>query len=61
MKNTMLNAIERTQKNNEPMNDTSRIIIQTDEDNPKVIAVIAKDDFEVADGYVIRVKPVYTD
>lgn len=41
------------------MKNVSRIIIQTDEENPKVIAVVTNDDFEVADGYAIRQKPVY--
>ena len=39
--------------------NVSRIIIQTDEENPKVITVVTNDDFEVADGYAIRQKPVY--
>ena len=55
----MSKAIRRTQKINKPMKDISRIIVQTDEEDPKVIAIITNDDFEVADGYVIREKPVY--
>ncbi|MGZ7895661.1 hypothetical protein ACXVRT_10040 [Lactobacillus crispatus] len=58
-KKIMSKAIRRTQKVNKPMKDVSRIIIQTDEKNPKIIAVVTNDDFEVADGYVIRQKPVY--
>ncbi|AUI74629.1 hypothetical protein DM469_02640 [Lactobacillus helveticus] len=60
-KKIMSKAIKRTQKVNKPMKDVSRIIIQTDEENPKVIAVVTNDDFEVADGYAIRQKPVYPD
>ena len=55
----MSKAIRRTQKINKPMKDISRIIVQTDEEDPKVIAIITNDDFEVADGYVSREKPVY--
>lgn len=58
-KKIMSKAIKRTQKINKPMKDVSRIIIQTDEENPKVIAVVTNDDFEVADGFAIREKPVY--
>ena len=60
-KKIMSKAIRRTQKVNKPMKNVSRIIIQTDEENPKVIAVVTNDDFEVADGYAIRQKPVYPD
>lgn len=58
-KKIMSKAIRHTQKVNKPMKDISRIIVQTDEENPKVIAIVTNDDFEVADGYVIREKPVY--
>ena len=60
-KKIMSKAIRRTQKINKPMKDISRIIVQTDEEDPKAIAVVTNDDFEVADGYVIRQKPVYPD
>lgn len=55
----MADAIKRTQNGNEPLKDTARFIIETNEDSPKVIAVIAANDYEVADGYVIREKPIY--
>lgn len=55
----MADAIKRTQNSNKPLKDTARLIIETDEEQPKVIAVIAANDYEVADGYVIREKPVY--
>lgn len=60
-KKIMSKAIRRTQKINKPMKDISRIIVQTDEEDPKAIAVVTNDGFEVADGYVIRQKPVYPD
>lgn len=55
----MADAIKRTQNGNKPLKDTARLIIETNEEHPKVIAVIAANDYEVADGYAIRVKPVY--
>ncbi|MCT0164400.1 hypothetical protein EFM11_02355 [Lactobacillus helveticus] len=55
----MSDAIKRTQNSNKPLKDTARLIIQTEGDSPKVIAVIAANDYEVADGYAIREKPVY--
>lgn len=58
---TMAKAIKQTQKVNKPMKDISRIIIQTDEEHPKVIAVVTNDDFEIANGYALREKPVYPD
>ena len=60
-KKIMSKAIRRTQKINKPMKDISRIIVQTDEEDPKAIAVVTNDGFEVADGYAIRQKPVYPD
>ena len=62
MENTvklMADAIKRTQNSNEPLKDTARLIIETNEEHPKVIAVIAVNDYNVANGYAIRVKPVY--
>lgn len=56
---TMAKAIKQTQKQNKPIKDFSRIIIQTNEENPKVLAVVTNDNFEVANGYAVRAKPVY--
>lgn len=49
------------QSNNKPMNDYQRIIVETDEKNPKIIAEVIDGDFELADGFRIRIKPVYDD
>jgi hypothetical protein len=43
------------------MKDWSRVVIETDEPNPVPIAVVTNDNFEVADGLQIRLKPVYPD
>mgnify|MGYP000879912721 CR=1 FL=1 len=37
----------------------SRIVIETDEENPVTIAVITKDLTEASSGYRIRMTPVY--
>ncbi|MEJ6401001.1 hypothetical protein [Nicoliella lavandulae] len=46
---------------NKPMSDYQRIIIETAEENPKTIAEIINGDFYLADGFRIRIKPVYDD
>ena len=45
-------------KNNadKPMENWTRVIIETDEKNPKTIAVVVNDDYEVADGFRVRLK-----
>ncbi|WP_225415759.1 hypothetical protein [Ligilactobacillus salivarius] len=43
--------------NNEPMNKWTRVIIQTNEKNPKPIAIMTNDNYEVAKGFVIRLLP----
>ena len=40
-------------------NDYDRIIIETDEENPVIIATITDDDIELADGYRVRLRPIY--
>lgn len=58
---SMADAIKETQSLNKPMKDWSRIIIETDERNPKVLAIITADDYQLANGLKIRIKPVYDD
>ena len=62
-KNTkdVASVIKDTQKDNQSMKDWSRVVIETDEPNPVPIAVVTNDNFEVADGLQIRLKPVYPD
>ena len=39
----------------------TRIIVETDEENPKSIATITEDEIDMADGYRVRQRPVYDD
>lgn len=41
-------------------NGFDRIIIETDEENPVAIAEITSKEINVADGYRVRMRPVYT-
>ena len=49
-------AIERTQKDNRPMDCYSRAIVYVD---GKIAAVITNNDFEYAENVAVRLKPVY--
>lgn len=40
-----------------PMSNWVRVIIETDEKNPKLLAVITNDDCETTDGLRVRLKP----
>lgn len=51
----------KTNKDNSPMKDWSRVIIETAESNPKLVAIVTNDDFELANGFRVRLKPVYKD
>lgn len=48
---------KKTNNVDKPMENWTRIIIETDEKNPKTIAVVVNDDYEVADGFRVRLKP----
>lgn len=49
---------ERTKETIEkPLIDWTQIIIETDEENPKTIAVITADSIRAGDGYRVRLKP----
>ena len=37
----------------------TRIIVETDEENPVTIATITADETDMADGYRVRFRPVY--
>lgn len=60
-KQALEKEIKRTQKDNTPMKDLSRVIIETDEDPPRVLAVITNNMIEQASGILVREKPVYDD
>jgi hypothetical protein len=42
-----------------PMMDFARVIVETDENNPKTLAVITADDCETVEGLRVRFLPVY--
>lgn len=43
------------------MKDLSRVIVETDEEEPRVLAVITNNMVEQASGILVREKPVYDD
>lgn len=48
---------KQTNSDDKPMKNWTRIIIETDEKNPKTIAVVVNNDYKVADGFRVRLKP----
>lgn len=55
--NEIEKLIKETQNTDEPMNKWARVIIETEEKNPKPIAVITNDNFELVEGFKIRLLP----
>ena len=43
----------------EALTDISKIVVETDEENPKIIAVITVDDIDSAEGFRVRITPKY--
>lgn len=43
------------------LKDITRVIVETDEENPVPIAVITADDIKPANGYRVRMRPKYND
>lgn len=41
------------------MESITKIVVETDEANPVTIARISDEDIEVADGYRVRLTPIY--
>lgn len=41
------------------LDDYTKIIIETDEENPTTIATVTSEDVTVADGYRVRLTPNY--
>lgn len=41
------------------LKDITRVIVETDEENPVPIAVITADDIKPANGYRVRMRPKY--
>lgn len=46
-------------KTKKSLEDYTRVIIETEEENPITIAVITSEEVEVADGYRVRLTPKY--
>ena len=38
----------KTNEDNQPMNNWSRVIIETDEANPQVLAIVTNEEYELA-------------
>ena len=46
-------------KTKKSLEDYTRVIIETEKENPTTIAVITSEEVEVADGYRVRLTPKY--
>ena len=46
-------------KKNETLKDYTKIVVETDEQNPVTIAVISSEEITPADGYRVRLTPSY--
>ena len=43
----------------EALTDITKIVVETDEENPKTIAVITAEDIDSAEGFRVRITPKY--
>lgn len=43
----------------EVLTDITKIVVETDEENPKTIAVITAEDIDSAEGFRVRITPKY--
>ena len=43
----------------EALTDITKIVVETDEENPKTIAVITADDIDSSEGFRVRITPKY--
>ena len=41
------------------LKEYTKIVIETDEENPVIIATVTSDNTEVVDGYRVRITPTY--
>jgi hypothetical protein len=41
------------------LSDITKIVVETDEEDPKTIAVITADDIDSAEGFRVRITPKY--
>lgn len=45
--------------NIETLSDITKIVVETEEKEPKIIAVITAEDIDVAEGFRVRLTPKY--
>ena len=50
---------KKSKENPPEIRSWTRIIVETDEENPVTIATITADETDVVDGYRVRFRPVY--
>ena len=43
----------------EALTDISKIVVETDEQDPKIIAVITAEDIDSEEGFIVRITPKY--
>lgn len=41
------------------LKDYTKVVVETDEENPTTIATVTSEDVVVADGYMVRLTPEY--
>ena len=57
----LLDFEHKTNNTHVPMKNWSRVIIETDKEQPKVLAIVTNNDFELADGLRVRLLPAPND
>ena len=55
----MLNFKEEMKMSVEALSDITKIVVETDEQDPKIIAVITEEDIDSAEGFRVRITPKY--
>ena len=50
---------KKSKENPPEIRGWTRIIVETDEENPVTVATITADETDMADGYRVRFRPVY--
>lgn len=51
--------VEKSDGNLEQLSDYTKIVVETDEENPVTVASITSDAIDIEDGYRVRLTPVY--
>lgn len=49
--------LKESEDTTKPMKNWTRVVIETAEKNPKTLAVVTNNDFELAEGIRVRMKP----